>query len=79
MANYKCAYCGKIGNSSVPPQTNCIQGKISHAWRRMFDNKIIEWKCRKCGVITYDDQTPNPLEGGACPGGGNTHTWDRMK
>ena len=79
MATYKCAYCGETGSSPTPPRTSCVAGRASHAWRQISDNRTIAWKCRKCGAITYDDQTPNPLEGGICAGENRTHTWDRLR
>ena len=78
MAIYKCAYCGATGLSSTPPRTPCLAGRSSHAWRPMSESRIAVWKCRKCGATTRDDQTPRPLEGGECPGGNQTHTWDRQ-
>lgn len=77
MSTYKCGYCGEVGSSSTPPRTRCLPGRSSHAWRAMSERRICIWKCRKCRAITSDDQTPLGLEGGECPGGGKTHSWDR--
>lgn len=79
MSTYKCGYCGETGSSSTPPRTKCLPRRSSHAWRSMSESRICMWKCRKCGTTTYDDQTPMGLEGGECPGGGKTHTWDRYR
>lgn len=79
MATYKCGYCGETGHSSTPPRTRCLPNRSSHAWRSMSENHISSWRCRKCGMLTSDDQTPMSLEGGACPGGGTSHTWDRIR
>ena len=79
MPTYKCGYCGEIGPSSTPLRTKCLPNRSSHAWRSMSENRICMWKCRKCGAITSDDQTPMPLERGECPGGNRTHTWERCR
>lgn len=79
MGIYKCGYCGEIGYSSTPPRTPCLSGRSSHAWRSMNEKRVCTWRCRKCGAITNDDQTPLSREGGDCPGGGRTHTWDRVR
>ena len=79
MALYKCGYCGETGPSSTPLRTPCIAGRSSHAWRPMVESRIKNWRCRKCGAMTRDDQTPLSLEGGECSGGGRTHTWDMVR
>ena len=81
MMTYKCAYCGLTGNTDSAPRTKCISNRSSHAWRKLSENRIRVWKCRKCGKTTLDDQTPMSSEGGECFGnvsGGKTHTWDRQ-
>ena len=79
MPTYKCGYCGATGTNYAPPRYPCLPGRSGHGWRPMSENRICTWKCRKCGAMTSDDQTPNPKEGGNCPGGNVTHTWDRMR
>lgn len=79
MGTYKCAYCGTIGYSSVPPRTPCLPGRSSHAWRPMVESRICTWRCRKCGALTSGDVTPLPREGGDCPAGDYRHTWDRVR
>lgn len=78
MTTYKCGYCGETGQSSTPRRTPCLPGRSSHAWRPLSDRMTCAWSCRKCGAVTYDDQTPLPVEGGGCRAGSN-HVWERQR
>ena len=79
MPTYKCGYCGTIGSRSTPPRTSCMPGRTSHSWRSMIESRICTWKCRKCGMITRDDQTPKSGEGKKCSKGDKSHVWDRCR